>query len=241
MSKILTATAAVGAAVALCAVNNAGAFAISGGTPAQTPSSAVHLHVSDPPDNFDCTGALIGPHWVLSASGCNFADLSKYPITIDRGDGTTYNVDAAYNDGNSDFAAFHIAQSVPAPTGPQSDPAANGYIVLPDKSDTPPAVGDTDTVYGWDRSSLNKIDMKITGFQTDPEGTYPVLTAAGCKSGGCLGAGDYGAPFLHNYNGTWKLIGTDWDYPVNDDRVHCTEMSDDIISKRDWIKSTTGI
>ncbi|MFI1797378.1 trypsin-like serine protease [Streptomyces sp. NPDC020379] len=243
MRKIQTAAVAAGAAAALCAVNNAGAFAISGGTPAPAPSAAVHLHVSYPPDNFDCTGALIGPHWVLSASGCNFGDLSKYPTTIDRGDGTAYNVDAAYNSpsSNSDVALFHISQAVPAPTGPPSDPAASGYMVLTDKTDALPAMGDTELVYGWDPSSLNKLNVKVTRFGTEPGGPFPYISGSDCKSGGCLGPADYGSPILHNVNGTTKVVATSIDFSTVDDRVHCDSEASNIVPQRDWIKSTTGI
>ncbi|EME98677.1 trypsin-like serine protease [Streptomyces mobaraensis NBRC 13819 = DSM 40847] len=235
MRKIRNAAVAVGTAVALCAgITNA--HAIIGGTPVPTPSAAVRLHFSDTGGgDFYCSGALISPNWVLTSRDCaSYTDAA----TVDRGDGVTYKSDAIYWEISVLVAVVHIPQAIPAPTGSTSDPATNGYMVMADKSDPLPKVGDVDTTYGWDGNALNKINVRVTDYSSQTL----FATASGCKNGGCMGSDDWGGPVVHNYNGKPKVAAVTWQ-PSSpyDDRVNCSENAGGVSEARDWIKAKTGL
>ncbi|MFI0739206.1 trypsin-like serine protease [Streptomyces sp. NPDC021100] len=238
MHKFRNTSVAVGTAVALCA-GIVDAHAIIGGTPVATPSAVVRLHLTYAGDGgYDCSGVLIGPNWVLTTDDC--ADFAE-TTTVERGDGITYKADAIYvdkNDVNAHMAVVHVPQAIPAPAGSTSDPTTNGYMVLADKSDPLPKVGDVDTTYGWGGNTLNKIDVKVTEY-----GSKTVFaTARGCKNGGCTGPGDDGGAVMHNYNGKLKVAAVTWqNSSPYDDRVNCQENAVGVSETRDWIKATTGI
>ncbi|GAA0419538.1 trypsin-like serine protease [Streptomyces luteireticuli] len=235
MHKIRNASVAVGTAVALCA-GITDAHAIIGGTPVPTPSAVVRLHLTyTGGGDADCSGVLISPNWVLSSRDCI---MDSDTATVDRGDGITYKADATYSEMNVLVAVVHVAQAIPAPTGSASDPATNGYMVMADKSDPLPKVGDVDTTYGWGGNALNKINVRVTEYMSQTV----FATGSGCKNGGCTDMEDGGGPVVHDYNGKMKVAAVNWQpsYPY-DDRVNCQLNAGGVSETRDWIKAKTGI
>ncbi|MFI9723306.1 S1 family peptidase [Streptomyces sp. NPDC052396] len=249
--KLRNAAMIAGVAVALCTQNSVGAYAVSGGQLETGHRAAVFIFINSP-GGYNCSGSLIGGQWVLTARHCVQwePDGTIYPgsIYLGGGDGgydsnTPYAYDRAVTSGDADVALYHLQNAVPAPQG--------GFLTLADANDAVPAVGDTETVYGWGQPWVNNVRLlhkgnaKVTGY----DATNKAITYSGndCRAGTCTLGGDSGGPVVHNFNGTEKVVAVhSYGSPyVNgaslDDRIHCTSGGVRISDVRDWIRTTSGI
>ncbi len=204
------------------------ADAVSGGTPA--PDKAFDFVVRVAADGHGCSGVLLGPQWIVTASGCVPAGSGTpaSPVTVTAG-----------------AATAKVATLIPRPDrdlvlAKLATPIANVTPISLGR--TAPAAGETLTVAGFGRTSDTWVPDKAT---TSPFTTSSVAaTAFGLTNADghdtCLG--DAGGPAIRTTaNNTPELVGISsrsWQHgclAVTETRQGSVETrTDDLV---DWIRA----
>jgi secreted trypsin-like serine protease len=182
---VVTMAAAASAVAVPAASASVEPLIIGGGTVSSAPWGA-QVFASG---QFNCSGSIIAPQWVLTAKHCDSSSLSVRVGDVDLGQGENRTVDRKAATPNADILLLHLSSAVDTT-----------YMQL---ADAEPAVGSTNDIYGWGRPQgsdpaspiLKTASVRVTGTSTDAFGGKAI------RSEGVSGAawhGDSGGPQIAN-------------------------------------------
>jgi secreted trypsin-like serine protease len=182
MRKFITVAVLAAAATAAPAASaSVEPLIIGGGTASSAPWGAQVFASGE----FNCSGTIIAPQWVLTAKHCDSSSLSVRVGDVDLGQGENRTVDRKAATPNADILLLHLSSAVDTT-----------YMKL---ADSEPSVGETNDIYGWGRPRgtepaspvLKTASVEITGTSTDAYGG----TAIASKGvSGAAWHGDSGGP-----------------------------------------------
>jgi secreted trypsin-like serine protease len=219
--RVLAAVFAVSlGALAVPAAAQASPAIIGGSTVSSAPwAAAVFTN-----GNFTCSGTIIAPSYVLTATHCISGTMSVRVGSVNRtSGGTTVAVTATTT--RYDLALMHLAT-----------PVTTTYMTL---SGSYPPVGSTNSIYGWGRTcysgcgastTLKTATVKVTSTnQKDNSGGRAILSSA---ISGAAWSGDSGGPEL--YNGSQVGVASLAD-------GQSQQIYGSVAYNRSWITSVAGV
>src|ERR1043165_6784381 len=189
MRKFVSAAAiavAISAAVAPAALaDGATPMIIGGGTVSSAPWGA-QVYVNG---QFNCSGSIIAPQWVLTARHCDGSSMSVKVGNVKLCQGENRTVDRKATAPRGDILLLHLSSAV-----------QTTYIKLADAN---PANGSTNQIYGWGRTQgnnppspvLKTANVRVNGTSSDAYGG-PAIASVGVN--GSAWHGDSGGPQLFN-------------------------------------------
>jgi secreted trypsin-like serine protease len=139
--------------------------------------------------SFTCSGTIIAPDYVLTATHCISGTMSVRVGSVNRSSGGTTRAVTSTTT-KYDLALMHLAS-----------PVTTTYMTL---SSSYPAVGSTNSIYGWGRTcsscslsaTLKTATVRVTSTnQKDNSGGRGILSIA---ISGAAWSGDSGGPELSN-------------------------------------------
>ncbi|MBP2322714.1 secreted trypsin-like serine protease [Kibdelosporangium banguiense] len=158
---------------------------IGGGTVSSAPWGA-QVYASG---SFTCSGTIIAPQWVLTARHCDSSAMSVRVGNVNLGQGTNRTVDRKATSPDGDILLLHLSSAV-----------QTTYIKL---GDSDPAVGSTNSIYGWGRTQgsnpaspvLKTATVRVTGTSEDAFGGEAIASKG---DSGAAWHGDSGGPQIAN-------------------------------------------
>jgi secreted trypsin-like serine protease len=186
MRKLISAAAVAAAAVMLAPAALASPVIIGGGTVSSAPWGA-QVYVNK--TVFNCSGTIIAPQWVLTAQHCAGSAMAVKVGNVNLGQGVDSTVDRTATSPNGDILLLHLAKSI-----------NTTYIKL---GSADPAVGSTNSIYGWGRPKdndpaspvLKTATVQVTGSSTDAFGGKAIASRG---VSGAAWHGDSGGPQIFN-------------------------------------------
>jgi secreted trypsin-like serine protease len=154
---------------------------IGGGTVSSAPWGA-QVFASG---QFNCSGTIIAPEWVLTARHCDSSTLSVRVGDVDLGQGESRTVDSKATSPSGDILLLHLSSAV-----------ETTYMKL---ADAEPSVGATNDIYGWGRPQgtdpaspvLKTASVQVTGTSSDAFGGKAIASKG---VSGAAWHGDSGGP-----------------------------------------------
>jgi secreted trypsin-like serine protease len=206
-------------ALAVPAAAQASPAIIGGSTVSSAPWAAAVLTNG----SFTCSGTIIAPDWVLTATHCISGTMSVRVGSVNRSSGGTTRAVTSTTT-RYDLALMHLAS-----------PVTTTYMTL---SGSYPPVGSTNSIYGWGRTcsncspstTLKTATVRVTSTnQKDNSGGRGILSSA---ITGAAWSGDSGGPEL--YNGSQVGVASLAD-------GQSQQIYGSVAYNRAWITSTAGV
>lgn len=159
---------------------------IGGGPVSSAPWAAAVYHNG----TFFCSGTIIAPRWVLTASHCVGDDMTVRIASVYRDSGGSMaDVVSSETSPNGDISLLELDRGI-----------STTYSRL---SGSYPAVGATNNIYGWGRTSYNgdpSLQLKTASVEVTSTSCRDYVGGRGiCSSGisGVAWGGDSGGPQFH--------------------------------------------
>jgi secreted trypsin-like serine protease len=193
---------------------------IGGGTVDSAPWAAAVYHG----DRFFCSGTIIAPRWVLTASHCVGDDMTVRIGSVYRDHGgTVANVVDAMVSPHGDLSLLELGESVSTTYSPLS----SSY----------PAVGATNYIYGWGRTSYSgepSLQLKTAAVEVTSTNCRDYVGGRGICSHGLSGVawgGDSGGPQFQR----GRQVGVSSTADGSTSQTYGA-----VAASRSWIRSVSG-
>ncbi|WP_020497847.1 S1 family peptidase [Sciscionella marina] len=198
---------------------------IIGGEPASDVSYGAQVYVDG---QFNCSGSVIAPEWVLTAQHCDGQGLSVKVGSLKLGEGEDAKVEQSTKAPGGDLLLLHLDHAVKAQP-----------VQLGDKD---PAKGDQNKIYGWGREegsgppapALKVATVEVTG-QSQDAFDGPAIASKGVD--GASWHGDSGGPQIAD----GKQVGVCSTGENSGSDKNGTQNYASVANSRDWIKQTAGV
>lgn len=195
---------------------------IIGGEPVESARWAVGLYWDD--NRFGCSGSIIAPRWVLTATHCGVPDFVRLG-DVNLGEGTRADVVRGHQAPEGDVTLLELASDVDAE-----------YVQLASED---PQVGESHHIYGWGTYEvgegkpaspfLKRAAVEVIGTAEDAFGGPAIETT---WTTGTAGYGDSGGPQI-NADGVQVGVCSTGDYVKT--------QYGSIAHHREWIRSVSGV
>nr|CEL22257.1 peptidase S1 and S6, chymotrypsin/Hap [Kibdelosporangium sp. MJ126-NF4]CTQ93039.1 peptidase S1 and S6, chymotrypsin/Hap [Kibdelosporangium sp. MJ126-NF4] len=197
---------------------------IGGGTVSSAPWGA-QVYVNG---QFNCSGSIIAPQWVLTAKHCDGSSLSVKVGNVNLGQGENRTVDRKATAPSGDILLLHLSSAV-----------QTTYIKLADSN---PATGSTNQIYGWGRTQgsnppspvLKTANVRVTGTSSDAYGG-PAIASVGVN--GAAWHGDSGGPQIAD----GVQVGVCSTGENSGSNPQGTQNYASVANARSFIRSTAGV
>jgi secreted trypsin-like serine protease len=198
-----------------------GADIIGGGTVSSAPWAAVVYHGG----TFFCSGTIIAPRWVLTASHCVGDAMTVRVGSVYRDSGgTTADVVSAVSSPRGDISLLELDHGISTTYSPLS----GSY----------PSVGATNHIYGWGRTSYSgepSIQLRSASVEVTSTNCRDYVGGRGICSYGISGVawgGDSGGPQFHR----GRQVGVSSTADGSTSQTYGA-----IAASRSWIRSVAGV
>ncbi|MFC0114853.1 S1 family peptidase [Kibdelosporangium aridum] len=223
-AALAVAFSAIGAPVAAAAGDPVQPMIIGGDTVSSAPWGA-QIYVGG---QFNCSGTIIAPEWVLTAKHCDGSSVSVKVGNVNLGQGEERTVDRKQAAPTGDILLLHLSSAV------QTE-----YMKLGDAN---PEAGATNQIFGWGRTEgssppspvLKTANVRVSGTSTDAYGG-PAIRSEGVD--GAAWKGDSGGPQLSN--GVQVGVCSTGENSGSD--PNGTQNYSSIASSRSFIRNTAGV